>query len=110
MANYVWARPSVRVVAISYVAAVMLITALATADPNHLRPVLFIAALVICLPAMAPALPIFYVAAAAMWNVTDAANGGLLWPMTAAFTLLLGATACGNVWLVTRLVRIVRKR
>ncbi|MEI7619657.1 MAG: hypothetical protein WCK14_13650 [Actinomycetota bacterium] len=99
-----------RVVAISYVAAVMLITALATADPNHLRPVLFIAALVICLPAMAPALPIFYVAAAAMWNVTDAANGGLLWPMTAAFTLLLGATACGNVWLVTRLVRIVRKR
>jgi hypothetical protein len=52
----------------SYVAVIMLITALATADPNHLRPVLFIATLVGCLPAMAPALPIFYVAAAAMFG------------------------------------------
>ena len=62
-------------------------------------------AFALTLPAMLVAIPAVYVLGAAAWSVTDAGDGGAMWPVTVAFTLMLAGTAVANVWVVRRLVR-----
>jgi len=79
-----------------YVMLVMGLMAVAMADPNHPRLGFFIASLAICLPTMVPALPVFYVALAAVWGLTGADNGGMTWPVTAAYVSAVGLIGMGN--------------
>jgi hypothetical protein len=83
----------------------MVLMALAIVDPNHPRLGLFIASLVLCLPAMLPALPVFYVVLATVWNLTGAGDGGLTWPVTAAYIAAIGLVAVSNVSIVKLVIR-----
>ena len=58
--------------------------------------------MLLTLPALLPALPVIYVVGALMWNVTDADNGGPMWPVTLVFVLMFCAVALANVALVRR--------
>ena len=42
-------------------------------------------------------LPVLYLATATAWNVTGADNGGLRWPVTATYVLVLTLAALLNV-------------
>jgi hypothetical protein len=95
-------------VSLAYVAGVMAVMAVATTDPNHPKLGLFVTALVLCLPAMVPALPLFYVALALVWGLSHADSGGATWPVTMAYVAAAGLAAVGNLWLIRRLRRMQR--
>jgi uncharacterized membrane protein YqjE len=86
-----------RIVEIGYVIAIAALTAFATSNPNEFRNGAWIAALVLSLPMLLAALPVLYLAAAVAWNLTDADNGGLRWPVTATYVLVLVLAALLNV-------------
>ena len=92
-----------------YLLVVTVLMALATADPNRPRLGLFVASLVLCLPTMLAALPVFYFFLAMAWNLTDAGNGGPKWPVSAAYVVAIGLVAVGNVFVVRRAHRRRRK-
>ena len=83
----------------------MILTALAMHDPNDPRSGLLALALALCLPAVLPALPALYGALALPWNLTRADSGGVTWPVTVWYVVVLGVTAMGNVWLIHTVVR-----
>lgn len=91
-----------------YVATVMLVMGLATADPNHPKATLFVVALALCLPGLVPALPLLYFAVAIAWSATNADVGGVTWPITGTYVLAAALAAIGNVWLIGRLRRTMR--
>lgn len=93
---------------LAYVAAVMVLMAFATTDPNHPKQGLFVIALALCLPALLPALPALFVVVAAVWRLTNADAGGVTWPVTVAYVVVSGAVAVGNVWLIRRFGRTRR--
>jgi hypothetical protein len=110
-----------RVVAVAYVATVAGLTARAFSDANQDHWGAEIAAAVLALPLIIPALPFIYVLGGLAWNFADTGSasgsasgssssvsteldGGTMWPVTLTFTLLMTAVACGNVLLVRAVV------
>jgi hypothetical protein len=67
-------------------------------------------AMLLTLPALLPALPAVYVLGAVLWHVTDAADGGPMWPVTLGFALMFAGVAAADVWLVRRVLRASRLR
>jgi hypothetical protein len=91
---------SKRCFAAAYIAAVVILAAVAWGhDHSGFYPV-EAAALALALPAVIPALPIIYVVGAMAYNVTGAPDNGPLWPVALTFAVLLGGCACLNVWLL----------
>jgi uncharacterized membrane protein YjjB (DUF3815 family) len=91
--------------AITYVAAVTVSALVATADPNHPRPLWFAATVVMCLPAFIPAVPAFFIVVSTAWNLTGADHGGTGWPVTATYVGALSCVSVANAWIVGRLAR-----
>jgi hypothetical protein len=94
----------------SYVVAVGVLAAFATLDPNDIRPSLWVAALLLCLPALIVVLPALYLLAAAAWNATGADSGGMAWPVTTTYVLVLCIAALANVVLLRWLTARTRRR
>jgi hypothetical protein len=97
----------VHILEVAYVALAGGLMAVATAGgdmADHMR--LFQLALVVCLPAMVPCLPLLYLAGAAAWNLTGADHGGPVWPVMLTYTAVALLAALLNVlavrWLRTR--------
>lgn len=66
--------------------------------------------MVLTLPMMLPALPVLYVLGAMVWNMTGAGDGGPMWPVTLAYTLMFASIAAANAWLVSlTLARLSRR-
>ena len=86
-----------RVVAVAYVVTVAALTARAFSEADQDHWGAEIAAAVLTLPTIVPALPVIYVVGAGAWNV------GPMWVVTLTFTLLMTAVAIGNA-LLARLV------
>jgi hypothetical protein len=97
-----------RTFALAYVGTVAALTARAFSDAHQDHWGAEIAAAVLTLPALIPALPPIYVLGAAAWAGTDATGGGPMWPVTLTFTLLMTLVACANVALLTVVWRAVR--
>lgn len=89
-----------RVIAMAYVGAVAALTAIAFSDPVEEHWTAEIAAAVLGLPFVIPALPVIYVLGAVAWNLSDATGGGPMWPVTLTFTAIMTAVACANAELV----------
>ena len=83
----------------------MALMAVATADPNHPRLGFFLASLFLCLPAMVPGLPVFYLVVAAGWGLTGADSGGATWPLTMVYVGVIGLLAVSNLLLLQRVAR-----
>ncbi len=82
----------------AYVALAGGLMAVATAGgdmADHVR--LFQIALLVCLPAMVPCLPLLYLAGAAAWNLADADHGGPVWPVMLTYTAVGVLAALLNV-------------
>ncbi|MFL6139253.1 MAG: hypothetical protein ACJ74O_15820 [Frankiaceae bacterium] len=92
-----------RAAATAYVLAVVALAASAFADRDAAFGWAEGSAMLLTLPAIVVALPAIYVVGAALWSITDAADGGPMWPVTLAYALMLGGTAVGNLWLLHRL-------
>jgi hypothetical protein len=65
-----------------------------------------VATLVLLLPAVVVALPVIYLLGAGAWSLTDAGDGGPMWPVTVAFVLMFVGVAVVNLWLLRLLVRV----
>jgi len=93
------------VLSASYVAAVAAVAASAFSSPHESfswsREG---TVMVLTLPALLPALPVLYVVGATAWNVTNADDGGPMWPVTLVYALLFAGIAVTNVWLLRLLV------
>jgi len=88
-----------RTLAVAYVLAVVVLASIAWGrDHSGFDPV-EATALVLCLPALVPALPVIYFVGAIAWNASGAPDNGPLWPVALTFAVLLGACACFNVFL-----------
>ena len=87
----------------------MALMAVATADPNHPRLGFFLASLFLCLPAMVPGLPVFYLTVAAGWGLTNADHGGTTWPLTMAYVGVIGLIAASNLLVLQRVARHRRR-
>jgi hypothetical protein len=91
-------------VAVAYVGGVTTFAAIAFSDRNGTfawsRQGV---AMLLTLPALLPALPLIYLAGAAIWNLTNADNGGPMWPVTVWYAALFGAVAVLNLWTSHRL-------
>jgi ABC-type dipeptide/oligopeptide/nickel transport system permease subunit len=106
-----------RLVAAAYVATVAGLTA--AAFSSHEGVVWAeVAAGILALPALVPALPVIYVLGAVVQGLVDSPGsgsasswapgdpGGPVWPVTLTFTVLMTLVACVNV----ELVRLLRGR
>jgi hypothetical protein len=82
-----------RVLAMAYVAAVAALTAIAFSDPHQDHWTAEIAAAVLALPLLIPALPAIYVLGGLAWQ-------GPMWLVTLSFTATMTAVAIANVELV----------
>ena len=82
-----------RVVATAYVATVAALTAVAFSDPHRDHWTAEIAAALLALPLIVPAMPVIYVLGGLAWH-------GPMWVVTLAFTAMTTAVAVGNVLLV----------
>lgn len=67
-------------------------------------------AMLLTLPALLPALPVIYLLGAAVWNATDAGNGGPMWPVTLVYALMFAGAAAANFWLLRLALRTRRAR
>lgn len=99
-----------RIVAVGYVVVVALLTARAFSDAHQDHWGAEIAAAVLTLPAVVVALPAIYLLGAAAWSVSDAGDGGPMWPVTLTFTLLMSVVACGNAAGFVFLSRVLRRK
>lgn len=111
-----------RLLAAAYVVTVATLTAVGFWDHDGSWPAK-LAAAVLCLPTIIPALPVIYVGGAIAWTFSDGPASGSassadaniadspMWPVTLTFTVLMTAVACANV-LVLRAVasRLARTR
>jgi hypothetical protein len=94
-----------RLVAGLYVAVVAVLAARSFWSRDQGFSVTEALAFSLTLPALLVAAPAVYALGALAWSLTDAGDGGPMWPVTAAFTLMLAGVAGANVWAVRRLVR-----
>ena len=99
-----------RILAVAYVAVVAVLAGSAFSDPHAGVGWLTGAAMLLTLPAMVAALPVLYVVGAAAWNVTNAAGGGPMWPVTLVYIVIFMGTAVANVWLTATVLRRRRAR
>jgi hypothetical protein len=83
-----------RIIAVAYVVTVAALTARAFSEADQDHWGAEIAAAVLTLPAIVPALPLIYVVGAGAWNV------GPMWVVTLTFTLLMTGVAYANVLFV----------
>lgn len=67
-------------------------------------------AMLLTVPALLAALPVIYVVGAVIWNITDAGDGGPMWPVTLAYALMFAGVATANVWLLLVALRTRRAR
>jgi hypothetical protein len=86
----------------AYVGVPMVLVFAGEIDPNHPRPALVIAALVMCLPAIVVTMPFLYIGLAGLWNVMGDNRTGPVWLVTLAWVVVVGVTAAGNLWLLDR--------
>jgi hypothetical protein len=93
-----------RLVAAAYVVVVAVLTARSFWSRDQTFSVTEALAFALTLPVLVVAMPAVYVLGAAVWSLTDAGDGGPMWPVTVAFTLMLTGVAVANVWAVRRLV------
>jgi len=91
-----------RLVALAYVVTVAALTARAFSDAHQDHWGAEIAAAILTLPMILPALPVIYVLGAAAWSV------GPMWPVTLTFTLLMSVVACANLLLLRATWRALR--
>jgi hypothetical protein len=89
-----------------YVAVVAALAGASFHDSGQGFSAVEVAALVMLLPTVVVALPVIYLAGAAAWSLTDAGDGGPMWPVTVVFVLLFAGVAVANLWLLRRLVRV----
>lgn len=106
-----------RLLATAYVATVAALTLLAFLDEDDERWWARIAAAVLCLPTMLPALPALYLGGAVAWSWSDHASSGSassadpvvadgpMWPVTLAFAAMMTAVAIVNVLLLRAVAR-----
>lgn len=111
-----------RLLAAAYVVTVATLTAVAFVDEDHERWWARIAAAVLCLPTIVPALPAIYVGGAIAWSFADDPSSGSasssgpevdhspIWPVTLAFTAMMTAVAMANVLVWRALGRRVTSR
>ncbi|WP_028643432.1 hypothetical protein [Nocardioides sp. URHA0020] len=97
-----------RFVALAYVVAVAALTARAFSDGHQDHWGAEIAAAVLTLPLIVPALPVIYVVGAFAWAVTDARDDGSVWPVTVTFTLMMVVVAGADVVLARTVWRSLR--
>jgi ABC-type dipeptide/oligopeptide/nickel transport system permease subunit len=98
--------------AVLYVGIVGVLAGLGNAGRNQGPSWMWVAAIVLTLPAFVLALPITYVIGSSIWNITDAGNGGPMWPVTVVYAVLFAAIAVANLVLLalTRKEWMRRKR
>jgi hypothetical protein len=95
----------------AYVVAVAVLVAVSFREPGQGFSVTEGVAFVLTLPVLLAALPIVYLVGAAAWSITDAGDGGPMWPVTVVFVLMFVGVAVANLWLFRRLLRrLVRVR
>ncbi len=102
--------PRGRLLVVGYVATVAALAAASFSDPQGQVTRQEVAVLLLTLPAVAPLLPVLYVAGATAWNLTGAAEGSPMWPVTVTYTLVFVGIAVANAWLVTTLLRTTWRR
>ena len=61
--------------------------------------------LALLLPGLLPMLPFVYLGGAFAWSLTQADDGGPMWPVTTLYVLLFASVALVNVVLVRRVAR-----
>ena len=86
-----------------YVGVVAALAANAFSDANGSFGRAEGAAMLLTLPALVIALPVIYVLGATIWNLTDAGDGGPMWPVTVVYTLMFAGVAIANLralWLL----------
>jgi hypothetical protein len=94
-----------------YVAVVAVLTGASFRDAGQGFSAVELAALVMLLPAVVVALPLIYLVGAGAWSLTDAGDGGPMWPVTVVFVVMFVGVAVANLWLLRRLLRrLVRVR
>jgi hypothetical protein len=89
-----------KIIAAVFVLVVGVLGAVATANPNDLRPWAWVAALVLTLPLTPLCVVLIYAVTPIAWNLTHADNGGPTLPVTLAYTACFVLTAMANVALV----------
>ena len=92
----------------AYVAAVGVLSAVATADPDHITVWAWVAVLVLTLPALIVTLPVLYVIVPLGWTISNHLH--VAWPTTLAYVLCLSLAATLNVILVSAVRRGRRAR
>jgi len=103
----IWVRS---VLEVGYVASVAILAIIATNDPNHIAFPAFDIVLALCMPSLVLLAPVFYAVVGNVWHVTGADHGGITWPVTAAYAVMLTAAAVLNVGLVSMLVNARSRR
>jgi hypothetical protein len=93
-----------------YVGAVAVLTFVAFHDRNATFGMAEAIAMLLTLPTLIGAIPLIYVGGAAIRNVTNADNGGPMWPVTLVYVLMFAAVAVGNVLLLRALVASRRRK
>ena len=93
-----------------YVALVGTLAGVTHSQPNQTFGWAWALCLILCLPVLVIGLPFVYVLGAAVWNVTDAGDGGPMWPVTVVYTVLFCAIAIGNCLLLGPLAARLRRR
>lgn len=68
------------------------------------------AAFALTLPVLVVALPVVYLVGAGIWSLTNAGDGGPMWPVTLVFVVMFTVIAVANLWVLRRLVRRLRTR
>ena len=99
-----------RVLAVAYVTTVAALTAYAFSDAHQDHWGAEATAAVLTLPAVGVALPAIYLLGATAWTVSDAGDGGPIWPVTLTFTLIMSAVACGNAAGFVFLRRVLHRK
>ncbi|HET7388380.1 MAG TPA: hypothetical protein VFJ19_17135 [Nocardioidaceae bacterium] len=67
-------------------------------------------AMLLTLPVLIPALPVIYLLGAGIWSLTDAGDGGPMWPVTLVYAAMFGAVAVANLWVLRLAMRTLRRR
>ncbi len=98
------------VVEVGYVATVAILALVATTDPTHIAYPAFDLTLGLSVPSLVLLSPAFYAVVGNAWHLTGADNGGITWPVTAAYVVMFTAAAVLNVVLANLAVQARRRR
>jgi hypothetical protein len=105
-----WIRVAGWAVAVLYVVAVGFLGASSFWSPNEQVFWPEIAAFVVTLPVSIAGVIPFYLGGALIWNIANAGSGGPMWPVTLVYGLMFAGLAAGDVWLLRRLARALRRQ